>query len=566
MLATWLLFTLRAWLALPSARCFVCVACRHSRSPGELGRAATLFRSTAAAERRSEVGGASNRPSQAIQTPAHAEIAGAPDVVRSGQRFSELPLSRESKQALRDTFGYEIMTDVQEQCIAPLLEGYDLLGRAKTGSGKTLAFLLPVVERLRGTARRIGGEIGAVIISPTRELAMQIAKDAQRLLSSHRNLGVQCIYGGISIKKDQNKLMSQRIDILVATPGRIKDHIDNSPGFAKRLQGVKALVLDEADQLLDMGFRAAILKILESLPDPELRQSMLFSATFPKQVNQVAGFALKPTYKHISAIKTEDQAAPVQIRQQSAVVSTECMAMAIWGTIHQAMQRSPSSFKIIVFFATARLTQYWASVFQREGLDIMEIHSKKSQSYRTKVSERFRNADRAILFTSDVSARGVDYPDVTEVIQVGVPSSKEQYVHRIGRTGRAGKAGHSSLLLHDFETYFLKKLADFEVEDKVVGDLLELSPSGGAGLCEAVDRPLAHHAYKTWLGYYQKQRKSIGLSLPELVEQATRFARSINAVGTDGLPPPITKQTRSKMGLESIRSGLNVVDRLPWEG
>eukprot|EP00440_Ansanella_granifera_P059076 gb/GFBE01064034.1/.p1 GENE.gb/GFBE01064034.1/~~gb/GFBE01064034.1/.p1 ORF type:complete len:671 (+),score=115.87 gb/GFBE01064034.1/:1-2013(+) len=510
---------------------------------------------------------AAELPVGAENSAAHSpgeEAEAANGVVQSGMRFSDLKLSEPTSRSMSERFGYQFMTDVQEQTIVPLLEGADVLGRAKTGSGKTLAFLIPIVEQLYRSGSNADGGIRALVISPTRELALQIAKDARKLVAFHRELGVQVTFGGTNKQRDQRQLSSEPCDLLVATPGRLVDHISTTPGFADRLRSVQSLVLDEADQLLDMGFRKSILAILDAVPAAASRQSMLFSATFPKQVTEVAGLALKPDYVHINAVKSDDEETPTQIAQFQAVVNMEDMARALWGAIHRSMQQNPESFKIIVFFTTAKVTQYFAEVFRRAGLDIFELHSKKSQSYRMRVSDQFRSSKRSILFSSDVSARGVDYPDVTEVVQVGAPSSREQYVHRIGRTGRAGKSGSSTLLLHDFERYFLDAVNELQLEEVSSQELLGTGPAEST-LTAPVDKQLAQQAYKAWLGHYKDQRKLVGWSLADVVSQGSRFARSISAIGPDGLPPPITKKTRGLMGLKGVTTGLNVVAELPWK-
>jgi len=476
----------------------------------------------------------------------------------SESRFDGLPVSAETKKAIKEGFGYEHMTEVQAQTVGPLLGGADMLARAKTGTGKTLGFLIPTVERIKGPLPPGAPKdaIRALIISPSRELASQILKEATKLVSFHQGLGAKCVFGGVGLGKDQRDLKDGPCSILVATPGRLKQHMAETPGFANRLGHLEVVILDEADQLLDMGFRGEILKILEKLPPASARQGLLFSATFPKAVSDIAGLALKPGYQYIDTVNENEESTPQHIAQSYAVASLEGMNSLIWASVNQAKDRDPSSFKLILFFATARLTQYYADVFRQTelGSHVFEIHSKKAQSFRTTESERFRKATQGILFSSDVSARGLDYPGVTNVIQVGAASSREQYIHRLGRTGRGGNQGSGMLLLYDIEEYFLRDLSDMPLQKYSIRDL---SPSRELDR-DPTDTNLKSKAYAAWLGYYKSNLKSMKINTRELVSLGTRFAKSIGALDAQGLPPPLDKMLVGKMGLKGV-PGLNVV-------
>jgi len=465
------------------------------------------------------------------------------------ERFDQLPLSAESQRAIAEGFGFVSMTDVQARTVVPLLNGMDVVAKAKTGTGKTLGFLVPTVERIRESA---GDEdtaaIHALIISPVRELASQIENEAATLVKFHRGLTSACVFGGKKISRDQKSPAFGSCRILIATPGRLQDHLANTPGFASRLRNVQVLILDEADRLLDMGFRKNILQIIEHLPPASKRQSMLFSATFPPKVQEVAGLVLRPGYQYVDTIPKEDEDTPDKIAQSYSVVATEDMISALWATLFAACASDPQSHKVIVFLPTAWVTAYHAALFRESGIDssIMELHSRKSQGFRTKESEKFRLAKRGILFTSDVSARGLDYPGVTLVIQAGAASDRDQYVHRLGRTGRGGQRGEGLLLLPDFERGFLRRLADLQ--------LREVQPPRAPfpGL-PAVEQRLVEKAYGSWLGCYASR-----MPKQAAVDEAFRFAKSMGAIGPDQLPPPIRKKTVGKMGMKGI-PGLNVV-------
>jgi len=473
-----------------------------------------------------------------------------------------LEISQQLKVALDKGFGYEFMTQVQAATIGPLLAGQDIVARAKTGTGKTLAFLVPVVERIHRYPGGIGGPISSLVLSPTRELAAQIAEEGKVLLSYYKNMGIGCFYGGTNIAGDERHLSQKPCDILVATPGRMQDHLDNTRGFKQRLAEMSFLVLDEADQLLDMGFRDAILKILRQLPLPGKRQGALFSATFPNAVGEISKIALRPDNSVVNTVKPDDEVTPSQIDQCVSITNLEGMTELLWAAVNYEMKRLPKEHKIMVFFTAARLTQLYSAIFMHAGVQVLEIHSRKSQAHRTKCTETFRSSQSAVIFSSDVCARGLDYPNVTAVIQVGIPSSRDQYIHRLGRTGRAGRSGRCILLLHDFERFFLKQLTDLPVKQVTASDAFAGARAAPHTLWDPPDWKSAGQAYQAWLGYYNSV-KGLGWKKDQLVQEATRFAASIGAVDGRGLPPPILKKTVGMMGLRGV-PGLNVVTELPY--
>jgi ATP-dependent RNA helicase MSS116 len=328
-----------------------------------------------------------------------------------------------SRQAIDGVLQYELMTMVQEASLPACLSGRDVLARAKTGTGKTLAFLIPSIERLaRAPGGVAAGGVHVMVLSPTRELAMQISNEAEALLT-HHTLSSQVVYGGTNMRSEQTRMATKRCDILVATPGRLVDHIQNTPGFAQRLRHVCVAVLDEADQLLDMGFRDSLDKIIAALPPT--RQTLLFSATLPPSVRSVATAALKRDHVFIDTVGDDAQQTNSQVRQCVMVAPFEAQIPALVHLVRHAA--SVPNHKVLAFFPTARATQFHAELLNIMGTPVLEIHSRKSQSQRERASAAFRAASSAILFSSDVSARGVDYPDVTAVIQVGAPTDRSQY-------------------------------------------------------------------------------------------------------------------------------------------
>lgn len=365
--------------------------------------------------------------------------------------------------------------------------------------GKTLAFLVPALERLlTKEGYKVGESVGILIVSPTRELATQIGDQAEKLLTHHNGLKCQVMFGGTKMGRDTNVLNKKLPTILVATPGRLLDHMENTKlSNGKKfgydiMRDTHILVLDEADRLLEMGFRRDIQKIMNFLPKKEKRQTLLFSATVPSELKSIMAENMDSNFVEVDCIQdgggkhTNDL-----VHQTYTILPTfESQIISVVRLVEQQMKSDPN-YKIVVFFPTARMVGYYADFFNL-GLktEVIEIHSKKSQGYRNKASDKFRKAKRGILFTSDVSARGVDYPDVTHVIQIGLPESREQYIHRLGRTGRAGKVGEGILVLSPFEKKFVNELTNIDISmNKDVTEMLSTPPE--ATIEDAVNKALA---------------------------------------------------------------------------
>ncbi|KAI9592428.1 P-loop containing nucleoside triphosphate hydrolase protein [Syncephalis fuscata] len=414
-------------------------------------------------------------------------------------RFDEIiSLHGGLQRALKQEFRYETMSPVQSMVLNKMPITKDLLVRAETGTGKTLGFLLPTIDQIlqKQTVEdfRKGKSCKALIISPTRELAMQIAEEANRLCS-RLPLQVRCFVGGENRRNNVRDIESRRIDILVATPGRLEDLLESERLLKEQMQGLQALVLDEADTLLEMGFRDALTRIIEHLP--EERRTMLFSATLSKEVKGVVRIAFRNEHELIDTIGHDKKPhVPERIRQsylmapsnEHPVMLRRLLAWHLRGEgrlegsqpakVEQKVdsrdrrdgnrQRSRHGQvvdhpgKVIVFFPTTKATMLYADLFRASGhRDIFEIHSKRDQKQRQRVADRFREArGPAILFTSDVSARGVDYPGVTLVVQMGASAGTDQYVHRSGRTGRAGQSGRAIAIYSQLERDFANVLSE----------------------------------------------------------------------------------------------------------
>ncbi|CAH9106299.1 unnamed protein product [Cuscuta epithymum] len=465
----------------------------------------------------------------------------------SDTRFDQFSLSPLSLKGIKDA-GYEKMTLVQEATFPLILKGKDVLAKAKTGTGKTVAFLLPSIEIVLKSALATRDQklppFLVLVVCPTRELASQAAAEANSLLKYHPTIGVQVIIGGTRLALEQKRMQVNPCQILVATPGRLKDHIENTAGFATRLMGVKVLVLDEADHLLDMGFRKDIERIISAIP--KQRQTLLFSATVPEEVRHISHIALKRDHEFINTVKQGSEETHSQVQQMYLVAPLDKQFPLVYSMLRDHIAEDVN-YKVLVFCTTAMVTRLVAELLGELHLNVREIHSRKPQSYRTRVSDEFRKSKGLILVTSDVSARGVDYPDVTLVIQIGLPSDRQQYIHRLGRTGRKGKEGKGVLLLAPWEEFFLSTVKDLPMK-KAGAPLVDPETK------KKVEKALSlvqmknkEAAYQAWLGYYNSI-KTVGGDKYRLVELANEFSRSM---GLDN-PPAVSKLVLGKMGLKNI--------------
>eukprot|EP00258_Populus_trichocarpa_P011753 XP_002320859.2 DEAD-box ATP-dependent RNA helicase 31 [Populus trichocarpa] len=474
-------------------------------------------------------------------------LSSSSDSFMSETRFDQCSISPLSLKGIKDA-GYENMTVVQAATLPVIVKGKDVLAKAKTGTGKTVAFLLPSIEVVVKSPPLDRDQkrppIIVLVICPTRELATQAATEANTLLKYHPSIGVQVVIGGVRIASEQRNLQANPCQILVATPGRLKDHIENTAGFATRLMGVKVLVLDEADRLLDMGFRKDIEKIIAAIP--EQRQTLMFSATVPEEVRQICHAALKRDHEFINTVEEGTEDTHSKVRQMHVIAPLDKQFPLLYVILKDHIADDPD-YKVIVFCTTARVTGLVAGLLGELNLNIREIHSRKAQTYRTRVSNEFRKSRGLILVTSDVSARGVDYPDVTLVLQVGLPASREQYIHRLGRTGRKGKEGEGILLLAPWEEFFLSTVKDLPLTKAPMPSIDPDTKKKVERALSQLDMNSKQAAYQAWLGYYNSQKK-VGNDKYRLVELANEFSRSM---GLD-TPPAIPKLVLGKMGLRNI--------------
>ncbi|HEY2378070.1 MAG TPA: DEAD/DEAH box helicase [Gemmatimonadaceae bacterium] len=356
-------------------------------------------------------------------------VSDARTIVTDG--FRSLGLSPKLLDAL-SALGYEEPTPIQREAIPPLLEGRDLLGQAATGTGKTAAFALPLLQRIHDEERGDdeSGRARALILVPTRELAMQVAEAVHKYGYAAFGTCVVPVYGGQAIQQ-QLRALKRGVDVVVATPGRALDHISRR---TLELSDVRVVVLDEADEMLDMGFAEDLEAILEAVPKE--RQTALLSATIPPRIAALAERHLNnPVRVTIRAEKHAEGAVP-RVRQTAYVVGRQHKLAALGRVLDM---EDPSS--AIVFCRTRGEVDELTESLAAHGYRAAALHGGLSQQERDRVMKRFREGSVELLVATDVAARGLDIEGVSHVVNYDVPSSPDAYVHRIGRTGRAGRAG-----------------------------------------------------------------------------------------------------------------------------
>ncbi|ESZ97214.1 hypothetical protein SBOR_2408 [Sclerotinia borealis F-4128] len=468
-------------------------------------------------------------------------------------------------KTITEDLKFDHMMPVQAATLRPLLsERVDCLAQAKTGTGKTIAFLIPAIQTLINKQRRPQDGVSLLVMTPTRELAQQIAKEASQLLQRIPGCKVGFAIGGTN-KTSEEKNILNGCNILIATPGRLCDHLSDER-VIHAFRNLDTLVFDEADRLLDMGFMNAIKDIIKCLPNKEKtnRQGMLFSATIAPHVEKVAHLVLSKDYKFISTIAKGEVNTHERVPQHLITVpSFSDVASAMVGSIREEMKlEGKASFKAIIFAPTAALVDFYAHVLsQLPDLPVItKLHSRVTQSKRTNVTNEYREATNGILVATDVVARGMDFPSVTNVFQVGIPADKESYIHRLGRTARAGKEGRGVFIVTQAETPFSKWTLK---EIKFVATAADLSSAREVlNIASKSENP--NKTYQAWLGYYKNHLKLLNWDCAELVRQGNVYAR--DAMGN--LEPTLFKSIVGKMGLKGT-PGLTILPdppKLPGPG
>ncbi len=376
-------------------------------------------------------------------------------------QFDTLGLSPTILDAVRQQ-GYLVCTPIQAEAIPAILQGRDLQGIAQTGTGKTAAFALPILHRLLSTPVQTPRQgCRALILSPTRELAGQIAQSF-RAYGRHTKLRTSLVYGGVP-KHPQARALSNGTDILVATPGRLLDHLSDR---TIRLDATEILVLDEADHMLDLGFILPIRKIAALLPAE--RQSLFFSATMPREIALLAGQLLRdPVRVAVAPVATTAD----RVEQRVIFVDTARKRQVLTEFLRRTRDgRIPG--RTLVFTRTKHGADRVVEFLDKAGLSCSAIHGDKSQAQRERALMSFRKGQISVLVATDVAARGIDIDGVTHVINFDLPNVPESYVHRIGRTARAGQGGIAISLCDASERAHLRSI------EKLIRTRLTVSEPG----------------------------------------------------------------------------------------
>ncbi|MBZ5754024.1 ATP-dependent RNA helicase DbpA [Pseudomonas sp. S5(2021)] len=374
----------------------------------------------------------------------------------SSSSFSSLPL-RAATQANLDALGYRQMTPIQAQSLPPMLQGKDVIAQAKTGSGKTAAFGIAVLEPLN--PRYFGCQ--ALVLCPTRELADQVAKELRRLARAAGNIKILTLCGGVPIGPQIGSL-EHGAHVIVGTPGRVQEHLRKA---TLRLDGLNTLVLDEADRMLDMGFHDAIAEIVAQTP--ERRQTLLFSATYPEDVEQLAArFLREPLRVEVQALHDDSQ-----IEQRFYEIAPEQRMEAVMRLLECFRPQS-----CVAFCFTRQQCQELVDYLEARGIYAQPLHGDMEQRERDQVLAMFANRSLSVLVATDVAARGLDIDALDLVINVELARDPEVHVHRIGRTGRAGRKGMAASLVAPAEAHRAQAIEHLQQAPLVWHPLSSLKP------------------------------------------------------------------------------------------
>ncbi|PRT54459.1 ATP-dependent RNA helicase HAS1 [Wickerhamiella sorbophila] len=385
-----------------------------------------------------------------VEAPKPALAVGEEITVtdKATKPFSTLKLSENTTKAI-EAMGFKEMTAVQAHTVPPLLAGRDVLGAAKTGSGKTLAFLIPAIELLYSLKFKPRNGTGVIVVSPTRELALQIFGVAKELLQFHTQT-VGIVIGGANRRQEAEKLV-KGVNLLIATPGRLLDHLQNTQGFV--FKNLKALVIDEADRILEIGFEEEMKQIIRILPS-EGRQSMLFSATQTTKVEDLARISLRKGPLYINVDQEKDTSTADGLEQGYVVCDSDKRFLLLFSFLKRNRNK-----KVIVFLSSCNSVKYYGELLNYIDMPVLDLHGKQKQQKRTNTFFEFCNAKQGTLICTDVAARGLDIPAVDWIIQFDPPDDPRDYIHRVGRTARGSNGkGRSLMFLTPSELGFLRYL------------------------------------------------------------------------------------------------------------
>lgn len=456
-------------------------------------------------------------------------------------QFNELNLSKEIIDAVEE-LGFTEMTDIQQQSIPLLLKGTDVIGRSNTGTGKTAAFGIPAVESITDADKK---SVAVLILCPTRELAMQACEEIRKFSKYKRIVKTSAVYGGASMERQIMELR-RGANIVIGTPGRVIDHIKR---HTLRLDNIRTVILDEADEMLNMGFREDIEAILSEMP--EEKQTVLFSATMPPEI-----LVITKKYQH----------EPVQIKIKSAQKTVESVQQYYFMT---AMGRKTDALKLLltayspesamIFCNTKKMVDELTEELVRSGIRATGLHGDMKQSQRTQVMNSFKSKAISVLIATDVAARGIDVSDIDAVFNYDIPQDNEYYIHRIGRTGRAGRAGTAyTLITSRRQQYELKNIAKY-----TKAEITELPLPDKADIIEAKKDNIVHE-----IAEMPSAPDNIGDILDKLAsmgidyrEASARIINSILQKEIAGLPEfdmPKPLKKGKKSGAKTVKIDINI--------
>lgn len=455
--------------------------------------------------------------------------------------FNELNLSNEIIKAVEE-LGFSEMTDIQRESIPLLMQGIDVVGRSNTGTGKTAAFGIPAVESITDDDRK---SVAVLILCPTRELAMQACEEIKKFAKYKRIVKTSAVYGGASMERQIMEL-KRGANIVIGTPGRVMDHIHRR---TLKLDKLRTVILDEADEMLNMGFRDDIESILSGVP--EERQTVLFSATMPPEI-----LAITQKYQH----------EPVQIKIKSAQKTVESIQQFCFMV---AMGRKTDALKLLlaayspdaamVFCNTKKMVDELTEELVKSGIRAAGLHGDMKQAQRTQVMNSFKSKAITVLVATDVAARGIDVSGIDAVFNYDIPQDNEYYIHRIGRTGRAGRDGAAYTLvtsrrqqyeLKDIARYTKAEITELPLPDK--NDIIAVKKEGI--IKEIVEMPSAQNQYDDILD----RLASMGIDCREIAMKLIneRLQKEIAGLPEFNMPKPLKKG--KKIGAKTVKIDISI--------
>ena len=483
----------------------------------------------------------------------------------SNKKFSDFSINSSILSNL-ERLGYEKATQVQSESIPIALNGEDIIGSAKTGSGKSLAFLIPAIQKIYEEPKK--KEIEILIITPTRELALQLYDLAKDLLTGNSEI-IALLIGGENRKKEALKLLSGNIRIIVATPGRLLDHMENTKNFD--YSKINMLIIDEADKILKIGFEEEIKEIIKKIP--KNRQTLLFSATITPKVEDLITLSVKE-YKNIH-IKNTDDPSVSTLEQGFINIEADKKFLFLFTFIKKNLNR-----KIIIFFSTCKEVEFFSNLLNYVDVPVLSISGDYKQQKRSTTFIEFCSLEKGVLLCTDVAQRGLDIPDIDWVIQYDPPHDPEEYLHRVGRTARgANKIGKALLMILPNEIGFIRllqlykiKIEEFEFPENKLAKIQEQFEK----LVNKKDHyllNLATEAYRAYLHAYNtnndkdnfniekldliKLCKSFGLLSPPFVHLNIKFSTNSSRRKNNRKREEFLNYKRNKINNESSNNNDN---------